>query len=165
MHPTRAAGGRSRALPGRAGRPRASWWPVSAPVGWSGGRRVPRWPVAARSTRRFSLGTPGYSRTNPLVLFDDILDHRLPRGVLRAAILLGDELVPVADERIAFGIVLMSRPQVDGGTEMTLRRVQIVHSLRRRGQRFGEGRALRIGELDRKSTRLNSSHLVISYAV
>src|ERR1019366_9047162 len=106
MRPTRAAGCQSRALPGRAGRLRASWWPVSAPVGWSGGRRVPRWPVASRSTRRFSLGTPGNSRTNPLVLFDDILDHRLPRGDRKSVVLLGDELVPVADERIAFGIVL-----------------------------------------------------------
>jgi hypothetical protein len=39
------------------------------------------------------LGTPGDSRTNPLVLFDDILDHRLARGVPGAAILFGDDLV------------------------------------------------------------------------
>jgi hypothetical protein len=39
------------------------------------------------------LGTPGNSRTNSLVLFDDILDHRLARGILHAAILLGDDLV------------------------------------------------------------------------
>jgi hypothetical protein len=61
------------------------------------------------------LGTPGNPRTNSLVLFDDILDHRLPRGVLHAAILLGDDLVQVADERGSFGIVLTSRPQIDGG--------------------------------------------------
>src|ERR1019366_218065 len=103
MRPNRAAGGQSRALPGRAGRHWASWWPVLAPAGWSGGRRVPRWTVAARSTRRFSLGTPGDSRTNPLVLFDNIFDHRLASGILHTAILLGDDLVQVADERIAFG--------------------------------------------------------------
>src|ERR1035441_9491146 len=101
MRPNRAADGRNRAPPGRAGRRSASWWPVSAPAGWSGGRRVPRWRGAARLARRSSLGTPGNSRTNPLVLLDDILDHRLPRGVLDAAILLGRELVQVADERVA----------------------------------------------------------------
>jgi hypothetical protein len=39
------------------------------------------------------LGTPGDSRTNPLILLDDVLDHRLTGGVLGAAILLGDDLV------------------------------------------------------------------------
>jgi hypothetical protein len=39
------------------------------------------------------LGPPRNSRANPLVLFDDVLDHRLPGGVLHAAILLGDNLV------------------------------------------------------------------------
>jgi hypothetical protein len=38
-----------------------------------------------------------------LVLLDYILDRRLPRGVLRAAILLGDESVQMALERSAFG--------------------------------------------------------------
>jgi hypothetical protein len=39
------------------------------------------------------LGTPGNSRTNSLILFDDVLDHRLTSGILHAAILLGDDLV------------------------------------------------------------------------
>src|ERR1035441_2107931 len=147
MCPNRAASGQNPASPGRAKHRWASWWRVSAPAGWSGGRRVPRWTAAARSTRRFSLGPPRNSRTCPLVLFDDVLDHRLPRGVLHAAILLGDELVQVANERGSFGIVLMSRAQIDGGAEMTLCRVQIVQALRRRSQRFREGHALRVGEL------------------
>src|SRR2546426_4944470 len=37
-------------------------------------------------------------------------------------------------------------------------------SLRQAGLHFGTGQA-RLAEADRKSTRLNSSHLVISYAV
>src|ERR1035441_8596264 len=147
MCPNRAAAGQNPAPPGRAARRPASWRPAWEPAaGLSGGRRIPRCRVAARrAARRFSLGTPRNSRTNPLVLFDDILDHWLPRGVLDAAILLGRELVQVADERVALGVVY-ALPQIDGGAEVALRRVQIVQALRRRGQRFRHGRTLQIGE-------------------
>jgi hypothetical protein len=39
------------------------------------------------------LRTPEDSRAHDMVLFDYILDRRLPCGVLRTAILLGYELV------------------------------------------------------------------------
>src|ERR1035441_850176 len=120
MHPNRAAGGQNPAPPGTAALRRASSRPVLPAAELSGGRRVRRRTVAARSTvRRFSLRTTGDSRTNQLVLLDDVLDDRLARSVLRAASLLGDDLVQMADERIALGILCASRPQIDGDRKST----------------------------------------------
>jgi hypothetical protein len=84
------------------------------------------------------------SRTHHPVLLDHILDDRLPRGVLRAAILLSYESVQMALKRIAPGCWA----QVDRRAQVALRGSQIVKALRSRGERFGYRRALLGGELN-----------------
>jgi hypothetical protein len=83
-----------------------------------------------------------------LVLLDYILDHRLPRGILRATVLFGYEGVQMALKRVAPAITLIQRAQVDRRAQITLRGIQIVEALRGGGKRFGNRRSFLAGELD-----------------
>src|SRR5262249_46333672 len=100
--------------------------------------------TSAKAVRCVSWLAPGDAPADDLVLLDDIFDHGLARGVLRAPILFGDDRIQLAREIIALG----RRPQLNGAAQMALRRCQVIHTLRGSRQRLRDGGALGIGQLD-----------------
>src|SRR5439155_3576948 len=110
----------------------------------------------------------------------DAVEERLQRtraGALRAQLtLLDDQLTATTVRAPVSGIVLTPRPEerlgawLDGGDlVVTLGRtdtLELVAGVRQRDiDRVAVGQTVRLRVEDRKSTRLNSSHVAISYAV